>query len=80
MYLGLLFHHRKQINPTLADDAREDDIKYIGFLFEGYEPRCLYFEVIECVRKLMLTGMMIFFFPDTPSQACARVCVDCGLI
>ena len=103
MYFGLLFYHRKGINPPtsagleLAATARpelarqptrvqlqkaeeqlkkrEDDeeIRYIRFLFDSYEPRCLYFEVVECVRKLMLTGMMIFFFPETPSQVCVRL-------
>ena len=91
MYFGLLFRHRKGIKPKsagaeLAETAQlnvretNEEIKYIQFLFDSYEPRCLYFEVVECVRKLMLTGMMIFFFPDTPSQASVRACVDCGLI
>ena len=84
MYFGLLFRHRKGIKrkstgAELAETAQlntretNEEIKYIQFLFEGYEPRCLYFEVVECVRKLMLTGMMIFFFPETPSQVCVRL-------
>ena len=37
--------------------------RYARFLFDSYKPPCMYFEVIECVRKLLLTGMLIFFFP-----------------
>ena len=34
----------------------------------AYEPKCYYFEVIETVRKLFLTGGLIFFNPGTGSQ------------
>ena len=35
----------------------------------------MYFEVVECVRKLLLTGMLTFCFPETPCQARARALV-----
>ena len=43
-------------------------VKRISFLYSAYEPRCYYFEVIETVRKLFLTGGLIFFNPGTGSQ------------
>ena len=49
-------------------DAHAQDIAHLSFLYKDYEPRCMYFEVVECVRKLMLTGMLTFFYPETPSQ------------
>ena len=36
----------------------------------------MYFEVVECVRKLLLTGMLTFCFPETPCQARLLVCIS----
>jgi hypothetical protein len=36
---------------------------YIGKLTEGYEFRCYAFEVFECVRKIALVGIPVFFSP-----------------
>ncbi|KAH8076346.1 DNA-directed 5'-3' RNA polymerase [Aureococcus anophagefferens] len=33
-----------------------------------YEPRCYQFVVFECVRKLALTGLLIFLYPASGSQ------------
>ncbi len=51
-----------------TERERFDDIKRLEFLFEHFEPRCYLFEVFECVRKLMLTGVLIFIYPGTPTQ------------
>merc|ERR1712006_77555 len=52
----------------MGSAANEETIAHLRFLFDSYEPRCMYFEVVETFRKLLLTGMLVFFFPDTPSQ------------
>ena len=52
----------------LAVRTNNDGIKYLRFLYEAYTPANMYFEIIECARKLSLTGMLVFCFPDTPSQ------------
>lgn len=39
----------------------------IFFLYAMYEPQCYDFEVKEAVRKLLLTGGLIFFNPGTAS-------------
>ena len=57
----------------IEDREANQNIEYLRFLFDSYEPRCMYFEVMECVRKLLLTGMLIFFFPETPSQVSHHV-------
>ena len=57
----------------IEDRENNEDIAFLRFLFDSYEPRCMYFEVVECVRKLLLTGMLIFFFPETPSQVSHHV-------
>ena len=37
-------------------------------LTAGYEMRCFWFEIFECVRKILLVGLPVFFEPGTPGQ------------
>ena len=54
--------------PALLNEYRVQDmnvqngvLKSLSFLFEAYEPRCWYFESVECIRRLALTGLLVFF-------------------
>jgi hypothetical protein len=44
------------------------DLSGISFLWESYNPDCWWFEIFECVRKLCMTGLMIFIYSGTASQ------------
>ena len=48
--------------------SEDKSIQHLEFLFRDYEPRAYLFIVFECVRRLALTGMLIFVFPGSPSQ------------
>ena len=48
--------------------SEDPSIQHLDFLFREYEPRCYLFIVFECLRRLALTGMLIFIFPGSPSQ------------
>jgi hypothetical protein len=39
-----------------------------GFLFEAYDPHFYYFEVVDLIRKVFFTGIIVFIAPGTPSQ------------
>ena len=57
-----------ETSMVVAYRAADKRVKFLGFLFEAYEPRCWYFECLECLRRLMLTGMLIFFADGTVLQ------------
>jgi hypothetical protein len=46
-------------NPTL---------KALSFLYDSYEPKFWWFEIFETLRKLSLTGLMVFLAPGTAGQ------------
>ena len=48
--------------------AADPQVKHLAFLFEAYEPRCWYWESLECIRRLALTGLLIFFSDGTVMQ------------
>jgi hypothetical protein len=43
-------------------------IQRCGFLFIAYEVQYWYFEVFEITRKLLITCVARFMYPDTPAQ------------
>ncbi|CAN0330304.1 unnamed protein product [Ascophyllum nodosum] len=49
---------------------RKDDstIAPTSFLWSPYYPDRYYFEVFECIRRLLLTGLLVFVAPGTSSQ------------
>jgi hypothetical protein len=44
------------------------EVEVRGFLFEAYEPKYYYFEVVDLIRKVFFTGIIVFIAPGTPSQ------------
>ena len=81
---ALAFHKIKLSLDVLDQElcfryrAANPDVKGLAFLYEAYEPRCYYFESYECVRRLMLTGMLIFIADGTNFQIAAGTC--CSLL
>ena len=65
---GILLYRKRKIlldGEQRLEDAR---VQGISFLWKMYEPSCWWFEVFECMRRLSLTGLIIFVYPDSPTQ------------
>ena len=49
--------------------GREDEgIKFVTDLWKPYKPDRFYYEVIECIRRVLLTGALVFIYPNTAAQ------------
>ena len=61
----------EQIESELIRAYRECDseAKEVGFLCDAYHPRFFYWEVVECVRRLALTGALVFVSDGSMLQA-----------
>ncbi|CAM9846642.1 unnamed protein product [Sphacelaria rigidula] len=65
LYAILLFQRR----DVLANaDADKTIAQSISGLWEPYRPERFYYEVIECGRRIMLTGVVVFIFPSDAAQ------------
>jgi len=49
--------------------AKDNNFARYGSLYSAYEPRCWWWELAEVVRKLALTGIIVFIAPGTTSQS-----------
>ncbi|CAM9722896.1 unnamed protein product, partial [Discosporangium mesarthrocarpum] len=47
---------------------RHDRQKVIGVLWKPYRAEVFYFEIIECGRRIMLSGVVVFILPGTAAQ------------
>ena len=59
----------RQRRDVLADGAADKAAALsIAGLWEAYRPERFYYEVVECGRRIMLTGVVVFIFPNTAAQ------------
>ncbi|CAM9693016.1 unnamed protein product, partial [Phaeothamnion confervicola] len=82
LYAGLLYKDRKRLSPphvsqAAALAARRDDstLRYTSFLWETYRPRAYLYEVWECVRKLLMTGLLVYFKQGTSTQVVIAILI-----
>ena len=53
------------------DSRRDENVplpSYVRKLISGYERRTYWFEIFECLRKVMLVGLPVFFTPGSTGQ------------
>jgi hypothetical protein len=85
LYAYLLWHQRHQLNTASELFARSRDrglsLRKTRFLWQTYKPELYYWEVVECIRRLLLTGTMVFIFPNTTAQpAIACLLAACAIV
>ena len=78
IYFVMLYKNREKLDPQKfftemslleAIFQRRKEINYLKFLYEAYLPNFWWTEVMECLRKLLLTGFVVFFFEGSGLQA-----------
>jgi hypothetical protein len=71
---------QQQQQQQQQQDNRHEDVSLtpIKFLWEPYRQRTYWWEVVECIRRLLLTGFLVFILPGTAGQS-AVACVFAGL-
>ena len=67
LYASLLFRNRLVLEDGVG---REESPRTQSFsdLWKPYKPSVFYYEVIECGRRVLLTGTVVFIYPNTSAQ------------
>ena len=67
LYAGLLFSNRHVLRD---EKSREESclVRPISDLWGPYKPQRFYYDVIECGRRILLAGAVVFIYPNTTSQ------------
>ena len=66
----LLYRHREVLSGSGVDKAAAQSI---ASLWAPYRPSCFYYEIIECGRRIILTGVVVFIYPNDTAQIAITV-------
>ena len=67
-YGVLLFRDRKILRHDQAGREESARVKSTSDLWTPYKPSRFYYEVIECGRRVLLAGVVVFIYPNTAAQ------------
>ncbi|CAB1111282.1 unnamed protein product [Ectocarpus sp. CCAP 1310/34] len=57
-----------------------ENLRPMKDLWEPYKPRRYFYELVECGRRIVLTGLAVFLFPGTAAQVAIEVAFAAGLL
>lgn len=62
VYAAILFFGRDALRISPAPDTKRPSVKAAVILSSPYRPGCFYYEVVECARRVTLTGKLCSLF------------------
>ena len=67
-YSCLLHKNRDKIKQDLEIREKDEELMSLSFLFDPYKPEYWYFEIIETIRRLLMTGVLSVIEPGSYPQ------------
>jgi len=68
LYFFLLWKKKDKIRKPVEERSKDEDIHDIIFLWDPYKPEFWYWEVVETLRRLGMTGLLSIIKPGTFTQ------------
>lgn len=69
LYSVVLFRNRGIVTDKRhREEQSSSDLQVIASLWKPYKPSRYYYEVVECARRVTLTGVVVFIYPNTAAQ------------
>ncbi|GMI00735.1 hypothetical protein TrVE_jg11097 [Triparma verrucosa] len=59
---------KEALKIRAKNEEENETLKSLRFLYGAYEPKYWWFEIFETLRKLALTGFLVFLAPGTAAQ------------
>lgn len=77
-YACLLFSNKRVLKDGGKSETRER-VQPMGDLWKPYKPEKFYYEVIGCLRRILLTGVVVFIYPGTAAQVAVTLVISFAL-
>lgn len=74
LYIGLLLKDRRLLQDQ-KDREESLVVRPTSGLWQPYRPDRFYYEVIECARRILLAGVVVFIYPNTAAQIAVTLAV-----
>ncbi|CAM9433701.1 unnamed protein product, partial [Hapterophycus canaliculatus] len=68
LYGCLLFRDREALRQDEAQRAENPRVTTTSDLWKPYKPSAFYYEVVECGRRILLAGVVVFIYPNSAAQ------------
>ncbi|CAM9398277.1 unnamed protein product, partial [Ascophyllum nodosum] len=75
LYACVLFSNRHVLRDTQSR-MEPSVVRSMSDLWKPYKPQRFYYEVIECGRRIMLTGVIVFIYPNTAAQIAVTLAIS----
>ena len=76
LFAWWLFSNRRDlVKVGSGDGVGSDRLQPMRDLWAAYKPRRYYYEVVECGRRIALTGLGVFLFPGSAAQVALEVII-----
>ena len=72
-FYGLLLYKNRETLSKNVDREEDESVKPITDLWQPYRPDRFYYEVVECMRRVLLTGAVVFILPNTAAQIAVQL-------
>ena len=68
LYGIVSFGNREVLKENHRRSGLSADLELMGDLWKSYKPERYYYEIVECARRVTLTGVVVFIYPFTAAQ------------
>ena len=80
LYAILLLGDRNVLREDKEGREEPPRVKSTSDLWKPYKPTAFYYEVIECGRRVLLAGVVVFIYPNTASQIAVTLMIAFAFI
>ena len=63
-------------HPSRGGRGDDPTVEILADLWEPYRPEMYLFELVEYIRRILLTGIVVFIFPNTAAQIAVTFVVE----
>ena len=67
-YACLLYRDRDVLRQEQKDVGSASRVSSTSDLWKSYKPSVFYYELIECARRILLAGVVVFIYPNSAAQ------------
>ena len=75
LFYSYLLYRNRRVLMDKAIRETSPQVQAFSDLWAPYKPRRLYYEVVECLRRTSLTGVVVFIFPNTAAQVAVTLMI-----
>ena len=78
IYFLLLWRKKERIKVPAEERQADEGLLSLSFLFDAFKPEYWYFEVVETIRRLALTGLLSTIKPGSFTQLSSGLLIAAG--